>query len=964
MALLWNPESWPQRLAELEAQAGDLKEAPLRRDVRSLGTLLGDVLREQAGEELFAHVEALRQGTIRRRDAEARGQEEEAARHAATALELVHSLAVERAILLTRAFAFDVELINLAETNHRKRRRIALKLSGGAGRQRGSLAGTLSEMRRVGIGAEEALDWLRRVLIVPVFTAHPTEVARRSVMFKRRRIGDFLTLLDRIPVPEQDLARLEELVLAEITSLWQTDEVRSRRPTVYDEIKMGLDYYDVSIFETLPSLYREISEALHSAYGLEIDTLELPKVLEFGSWIGGDRDGNPFVTPQVTRDSIQLARGHLLVYYQRQLQEIIDLLTTSAQQRAVSDALLARLQAYVAQVHTPEAQVFGEQYEFEYYRRFVICLKARVQRTLELEGRPNPGPAGAALPVTSYTLAQGQEKLARVLPAYGSVEEFLDDLETLRASLKENRGLRIARTLIDPLILQVRTFGLHLHTLDIRQHARVHAEALKEAIADSIAPLLPGSLSAETAGVLETFRVVAEIKDGCSPEAIRQYVISGAATVEDVLTVVRLARLGGVRVEGAARDPGLPPQRRGPVAGDPGLMPVPLFESIEDLRRAPAVCRELWNRPDYRKLMATWDNWQEVMLGYSDSNKDGGMLTSTWEIFRAHRDLHEVAREAGVKLRLFHGRGGTVGRGGGPTHRAIFAQPMDSFDGQLRITEQGEVLNFKYADEVLAERNLELMIAASLDALARPNARDPEGHFTGVLKPEWEAALDQLSELSYGYYREHILEDAGVLTYFEQSTPVGELENAKIGSRPSRRNASPALSDLRAIPWVFGWTQSRLLVPAWFGVGFALEQYLARPGALELLQTMAREFPLFIDLLRNVEMALGKADLTTARLYSSLVEDAALRERIYDLFDAEFHRTVRAVLAVLRQTELLETNQVLAHSIRLRNPYVDPMHLIQVDMLRRKRAGEDTPEVNRALAATISGISAGLRNTG
>jgi len=955
MALLWNPESWSQRLAELEAQSGDLKEAPLRRDVRSLGMLLGDVLREQAGDDLFAHVEALRQGTIRRRDAEVRGSEEEAARHAAAALELVHSLPAERAILLTRAFAFYFELINLAETNHRKRRRIALRLSGQAGRQRGSLAGTLSEMRRVGISAEEALDWLRRVLIVPVFTAHPTEVARRSVMFKRRRIGDFLATLDRIPVPEQDLARLEQLVLAEITSLWQTDEVRSRRPTVYDEIKMGLDYYDVSIFETLPSLYREISEALHASYGIEVDTLALPQVLQFGSWIGGDRDGNPFVTPQVTRDSIQLARGHLLLYYQRQLQEIIDLLTTSAQQRPVSDALLARLQAYVAQVHTPESQVFGEQYEFEYYRRFVICLKARVQRTLEHESRPHPGGNGEPLPITSYTLAQGQEQLAQVLPAYCSVDEFLDDLETLRASLAENRGVRIARTLIDPLILQVRTFGLHLHTLDIRQHARVLAAALQEAITDTMAASLPVGLSAETGSVLETFRVIAEVKTSCSPEAIRQYVISGAATVEDVLTVVRLARLGGVKVEGSERDP--------------GLMPVPLFESIEDLRQAPAVCRDLWSRPDYRKLIATWDNWQEVMLGYSDSNKDGGMLTSTWEIFRAHRDLHVMARDAGIKLRLFHGRGGTVGRGGGPTHRAIFAQPMDSFDGQLRITEQGEVLNFKYADEVLAERNLELMIAASLDALARPNARDPEGHFTGVLKPEWEAALNELSDLSFGFYRKHILEDPDVLTYFEQSTPVSELENAKIGSRPSRRKASPSLADLRAIPWVFGWTQSRLLVPAWFGVGFALEEYLTRPGSpsgsnLGLLHIMAREFPLFIDLLRNVEMALGKVDLATARLYSSLVEDAKLRERIYDLFDAEFHRTVRSILAVLRQTELLEKNQVLAHSIRLRNPYVDPMHLIQVDMLRRKRAGEDTPEVNRAIAATISGISAGLRNTG
>jgi phosphoenolpyruvate carboxylase len=952
MALLWNPESWAQRLAELEAQTGDLKEAPLRRDVRSLGTLLGVVLREQAGDELFAQVEALRQGTIRRRDADAHGKTEEAARQDSAAMALVHSLPVERAVLLTRAFAFYFELINLAETNHRKRRRVALRLSGQAGRQRGSLAGTLSEMRRVGIEAEEALNWLRRVLVVPVFTAHPTEAARRTVMFKRRRIGEFLEALDRIPLPAQDMARLEELVLAEITGLWQTDEVRSRRPTVYDEVKMGLDYYDVSIFETLPELYREISAALRSAYDLEIEPLELPQVLRFGSWIGGDRDGNPFVTPEVTRAALQLARGHLLLYYQHQLDAIIDLLTTSAQQREVSAALLERLRAYVAQVHTPEAQVFGSQYEFEYYRRFVICLKARIQRTLE---RASDGMgSGAGLPVTPFTLARGHDKLTQALPAYCSVQDFIDDLETLRASLAEHEGIRIARTLIDPLILQVRTFGLHLHTLDIRQHARIHAVALREAISDTIAPSLQGGLSQETASVLETFRVVAEVKGGCSPEAVRQYVISGASSVEDVLAVIRLARLGGVAVEGAGEEPGR----------DPGLMPVPLFESIEDLRNAPQICRELWGRADYRRLLESWGNWQEVMLGYSDSNKDGGMLTSTWEIFRAHRDLHVVAREAGLKLRIFHGRGGTVGRGGGPTHRAIFAQPFDSFDGQLRITEQGEVLNFKYADEVLAERNLELMIAASLDALARPNARDPEGHFTGVLKPEWEAAFDELSSLAYDSYRTHILEDPGVITYFEQSTPVGELENAKIGSRPARRNDSPKLSDLRAIPWVFGWTQSRLLVPAWFGVGFAIDQYLAKSGALELLQTMAKEFPLFIDLLRNVEMALGKADLGTARLYSTLVKDEKLRERIYDMFEAEFHRSVRAVLAVTRQKELLESNQVLAHSIKLRNPYVDPMHLIQVDMLRRKRAGEDTPDVNRAIAATINGISAGLRNTG
>ena len=412
-------------------------------------------------------------------------------------------------------------------------------------------------------------------------------------------------------------------------------------------------------------------------------------------------------------------------------------------------------------------------------------------------------------------------------------------------------------------------------------------------------------------------------------------------------------------------------------------MPVPLFESIEDLRHAPAVCRELWNRPDYRKLLASWGNWQEIMLGYSDSNKDGGMLTSTWEIFRAHRDLHVVAREAGVKLRIFHGRGGTVGRGGGPTHRAIFAQPFGAFDGQLRITEQGEVLNFKYADEVLAERNLELMIAASLDALARPNARDPEGHFTGVLKPEWEAAFDDLSGIAFGFYREHILDDPGVVTYFEQSTPVGELENAKIGSRPARRNDASRrpndekpsfgtqgrLSGLRAIPWVFGWTQSRLLVPAWFGVGFAIEEFLARPGASPArISTCSKPWPRSF---RSSSISCATLRWRWARPTweprgstprSSKTRNSASASTT--MFEAEFHRAVRAVLAVTRQTELLQTNRVLAHSIKLRNPYVDPMHLIQVDMLRRKRQGENTPWVNRVIAATINGISAGLRNTG
>ena len=464
---------------------------------------------------------------------------------------------------------------------------------------------------------------------------------------------------------------------------------------------------------------------------------------------------------------------------------------------------------------------------------------------------------------------------------------------------------------------------------------------------------MPPPLTQASADVIDTFRAIAELKKSYAPEAIRHYVISGAARTEDILNVIWLARLGGVRVEGSGAE-----------AGDPGLMPVPLFESIEDLRNAPAICRKLWQSPGYKELLRSWNNKQEVMLGYSDSNKDGGMLTSTWEIFCAHRALHEIAAECGVQLRLFHGRGGTVGRGGGPTHRAVYAQPMGAFTGQIRITEQGEVLNWKYSDVILAERNLELMIAASLDALARPNARNPQGHFTGVLAAEWEAAFAEMSQVAFGFYREQILEDPEVTQYFEEATPMAELEHAKIGSRPSRRGGRRSLTDLRAIPWVFGWTQSRQLVPAWFGVGYAFEAYGQKPGGAAVLATMAKEFPLFIDLIRNVEMALAKSDFGIAALYAQLVSDEGVRDRVFTKLEAEFQRARRTILAITGQSELLENNQVLARSIRLRNPYVDPISLIQVDLLRRKRAGDDSDALNRAISATINGISAGLRNTG
>jgi phosphoenolpyruvate carboxylase len=972
MPSLWSPTDWPQRLAELQAPTGELKEAPLRRDVRSLGALLGEVLREQAGEPLYDAVEALRRTAIARREAEAsqNGTADLAAANTRLqqALARVHTYSndLHTAYQLARAFSFYFELINLAETNHRKRRRLSLQLNQGAATssaQRGDLRGTLRRLREAGITAAEAHALLGRICISPVFTAHPTEVARRSVMFKRRRISDLLEQLDRIPVPEAQLEALEHDLTAEITALWQTDDVRSARPTVRDEIRMALDYYESSLFDTLPVLYAEVAAALDAEYPAEKATLsvtnasaqrngpaphasiaDLPQLVQFGSWIGGDRDGNPFVTPEATREALAMAHSLVLTHYRRRLQNIFQQLASSTQQVPVSAEVTALLGRYLAQLRTAGQTALEDRFPHESIRLLIACIMMRLGATPQSAVPLPPDPA---------------------LAPYTRAADLLSDLTSLRASLIEHHGPRLAEMLIDPLVMEVRTYGLHLQTLDIRQHARVHAAAIAEISAwqpvDSTQPLaLPAALSEQTAEVLDTFRTVAELKRTYSPESIREYVISGATSAEDILHVLWLARLGGVTVEASEEDP--------------GLQPVPLFESIEDLQNAPAIMRRLWTSEAYKPLLASWKHHQEVMLGYSDSNKDGGMITSTWEIYKAHRALHQVARECGVALRLFHGRGGTVGRGGGPTHRAIFAQPMDSFTGELRITEQGEVLNWKYSDVILAERNLELMIAASLDALARPDAVLQHGaetpHLTGEILPAWETALDQLSATSYAFYREHIVDNPDTFTYFEQSTPVAELEHARLGSRPAKRSGKKSMADLRAIPWVFGWMQSRQLVPAYFGVGYALNQFIqTAPDGLAQLQTMARDFPLFLDIIRNVEMALAKADFGIARLYASLVEDEALRNRVFTTLEAEFNLTHRMILEITKQKSLLQTNPVLERSIRLRNPYVDPMSLIQVELIRRKRTaaanGEPpSPELDRAISATINGISAGLRNTG
>ncbi len=912
---LWKADDQHARLAEVIAHSDEpAKDNPLRRDVRSLGAILGQVLVEQSGPDLFASVEELRRLLIEHRETARRSPE----RGSSSALmlqaqEIVSRMDLSRAYQVTKAFATYFELTNLAETNHRRRRRQAGKLDREHPPLPGSFHGTLLRMKEAGIPAESAVAALSQIAITPVFTAHPTEVARQTVLLKRRRIAHQLERLDRLPLTAEEAEDCENNIRAEVTSLWQTDEVRLAKPTVDDEIRMGQRYFRLSLFNALPRIYAGVVESFRDVYGLELDENDLPNIVHFGSWIGGDRDGNPLVRPDCIRDALQMARALILREYLKDVEALSDRLSSSRRQTNVAPELRARLKHYertIAGVHL----AWGPHNTTESYRRFLSYMFHKLQLTRESADFP---------------------------AAYRNAAEFELDLLLVQNSLQANRGEQLARTYVSSLVRKVRTFGFHLHTLDIRQHARVHAHAIQE-----LGPALDGDAkSADTTELLDTFRAIAQLKRTYPAHSIRNYIISGAESESDVLAVVRLAKVAEVQVAGSS--------------DDPGLMPVPLFESIESLRAAGVIMRHLWSDPEYQPLLDSWGRWQEVMLGYSDSNKDGGMLTSTWELYKAHRELHRAAQENGVKLRLFHGRGGTVGRGGGPTHAAILAQPPGCFSGHIRITEQGEVLNWKYADPVLAEWNLELMIAASLETLTLHGEQQSE-HLA-----RWEEAIEEMSQEAYRIYRRDIADDPDVLEYFEQATPVNELDTARIGSRPSRRAKGRRLEDLRAIPWVFGWMQSRHAVPAWFGIGYALEQFANNgPGHEQLLRQIGRAFPVFSELLRNVELGMAKADLGIARDYSGLVKNAALRDRVFSMLEEEFLRSRRMILRVTGQRELLGRNRVLARSIRLRNPYVDPMSLIQVELMRRKLQGQQSSDLDYPLGATINGIAAGLHNTG
>ena len=764
-APLWSADDQYDRLEELAAGTGDdAKEIPLRRDVRSLGMLLGKVLVEQAGEPLLDVVEQLRRLLIQQREqlpasAGAAGSPSTTIPSTTTpsedelmaqARERIARLEVEDAYRVTKAFAIYFELTNLAETNHRKRRRRAAKLHSEQPVLAGSFRGTLLRMRAAGISANDALAALRKVRIVPVFTAHPTEVARRTVLLKRRRIAQYLEHLDRLPLTAADAAEYESLILAEITSLWQTDEVRMKKPGVIDEVRMGLDFYPMTLFETLPRLYAELSESFAEVYGRALNHDELPELLHFGSWIGGDRDGNPLIKPDCTADALALARNVILEHYSLEIQRLIDELSSSLRQTGSSAELRSAVQAY-------EAKMGGEPSrgkwisEPELNRHFLDFVRIRMRLTREEPRNAN---------------------------AYAAAQEFERDLLLLRASLIENRGQRLAERLIDPLLRKLRTFGFHLHTLDIRQHAQVHAKALAElksagisdaASAASARQELVANISAETAELLDTLQMIAQLKKTYAPEAIRAYVISGTESERDVFTVLRLAEISGVDVAGSA--------------SDPGLMPVPLFESIDSLRAAAETCAACGSLPNISACSIPGDAARKSCSAIPTPTKMGACSpargNSTKRI--ANCTVRQGKRSEAAAL-------SRPWRNGRPRRRSHSRRhpraACGDFSGEIRITEQGEVLNWKYSDPVLAEWNLELMIAASLEALTRPEVPRQARIASGTTR--WRK-FRRMRTHSIGGTSPTIPD---VLEYFEQATPVNELDmRASVRGRPAAPKA-------------------------------------------------------------------------------------------------------------------------------------------------------------------------------
>ncbi|MCS6995510.1 MAG: phosphoenolpyruvate carboxylase [Casimicrobiaceae bacterium] len=904
----------------------DRKLEPLREDTRLLGRLLGETIRTQRGEAAFELIESIRQESVRFHREGASHRPLEA---------LLSDLTIEQTLDVVRAFSFFSHLANIAEDVHQNRRRRHHRAIGSPP-QPGSLAAAFDALKQAGVSGMEIWGLLARALISPTLTAHPTEIKRASVLALERAIASTLAASE-LPSAQRE-RRLRRLIL----QLWQTAMLRLAKLRVRDEIDHALTYFRVSFLTEVPKLITTTARAIEAH---DRTCADLPPFFRIGMWIGGDRDGNPHVNADTLDYALTAQCSLILEHYLAQLHALGAELSMSSRVVTVSRELQAL------------ADASGDESPFrrdEPYRRALIGMYSRLAATYRaLLGRdpPRPPQRTAATP-------------------YATPDELAEDLAILRTSLESHGGALIAEDLVEPLERAVDVFGFHLAPLDLRQNSAVHEAVVAELLSgagvcadyralDETArvelltrelehPRLLASpymrLSETTLAELSIFRRAAQWHARLGAGALPRMIISKCESLSDLLEVAALCKEVGLA--------------RGGEAPHLAVGIVPLFETIEDLARAPAVLNAAFKHPLYRRWLHVRGEAQEVMLGYSDSNKDGGYFTANWALYRAQQALVACCAEHGVRLCLFHGRGGSVGRGGGPSYEAIRAQPPGAVNGFLRLTEQGEVIASKYSDPEQAERNLEALLAAVLESSLLP----PLGPAERL--SEFEALAEELSALAYAEYRSLVYGEPEFATYFWESTPIAEIAELNIGSRPASRTGSRRIEELRAIPWVFGWAQTRVALPGWYGFGTAVAGLVThKPHTRSTLRTMAREWPFFRTVLSNLGMVLAKTDLNIGAAYAELVRDRTLRARIWSRIAAEHGRTLQAYRE-LTGHEPLADNPVLARSIRNRYPYLDPLNHVQIELLRRVRAGETDERTRRALHLTINGLAAGLRNTG
>jgi phosphoenolpyruvate carboxylase len=909
----------------------------LSEQIHQLGDLLGETLVEQEGRPLFDLVEDVRGLAKTHRAGDAASGERLLAR--------IESLPLAEARGVVKAFSTYFALVNLAEEQARIRvlRRRAHDAEAAGRPMEETIDAALLALKEQGIGPDEVRSLVAGLLVMPVFTAHPTEAKRRTVLLKLADVGEALDRLDSGALTSGETEAEVEALREVIVSLWETEETRHTRPTVLDEVRGGLYYIERTLFDLVPEVEAHLARALESTWPGE--RFAVPHFLRFGSWIGGDRDGNPNVTPAVTEETLREHQTTVLRLYRRSLERMHGHLSVS-EERGVDDALLESLERD-ARLFPDEARRNRERYRREPYRRKMAFVYRRLQATLEAATRPwradyRPRPE-----------------------AYADAAEFVADLRLVQSSLRRHGGARLAEGRLNALLIQAEVFGTHLATLDLRQHSARHTDALAEILARyGIAadyagldeagreallttellgnrPLTPAHLdfSPPTNQAVELFRVVHRAHRRVGPESVQTYIVSMTRGPSDLLAVLLLARDAGVADQ---------------------LDLVPLFETIEDLHGARATLEALFANPGYRRHLEVRGRRQTVMIGYSDSNKQAGYVTAHWELHLAQRAVAALCLQQGIALTLFHGRGGTVGRGGGPANRAVLAQPSESVGGRLRLTEQGETVTTRYANPRLARRHLEQLLHAVILTSGKRPIRSPSRGGA------WEQAMKELSPIAERSYRD-LVSSPALVQYFRQATPLDELGRLNIGSRPPRREPGTGLEGLRAIPWVFAWTQSRVTLPGWYGLGRAIETWAGDDAARwQTLAAMYREWPFFRTLVNNSQVSLRKADMLIAGVYAGLA-DAGARDAIWPAIRDEHGRTVRAVLRLSGQGELLDDAPWLQRSIRVRNPYIDPMNYVQVALLRRLRARPDAADeeaLREAVLLSVNGVAAGLRNTG